>query len=38
MEIGNLPEKDFRGIMVKMMEKIQGIFNKELEDLMNIER
>ena len=44
VEIGNLPEKEFRVMMIKMIqdlgkrmeaqvEKIQGIFNKELEDL-----
>ena len=43
-EMGNLPEKEFRAITVKMIqnfrkrmeaqiEKIQEIFNKELEDL-----
>ena len=39
-EIGNLPEKEFRVITVKMiqnlrsrMEKIQEIFNKDLEEL-----
>ena len=39
-EIGSLPEKDFRVMIVKMiqnlgnrMEKIQETFNKELEEL-----
>ena len=43
-EIGNLPEKEFRVIMVRMIqnlgkrmeaqtEKIQEIFNKDIEDL-----
>ena len=39
-EIGNLPEKDFRVMIVKMiqnlgnrMEKIQERFNKDLEEL-----
>ena len=39
-EIGNLPEKEFRIIIVKMiqnlknrMEKIQETFNKDLEEL-----
>ena len=39
-EIGNLPEKDFRVMIVKMiqnlgnrMEKIQEMFNKYLEEL-----
>ena len=39
-EIGNLPEKEFRVIIVKMiqnlgnrMEKIQKTFNKDLEEL-----
>ena len=39
-EIGSLPEKEFRGMIVKMiqtlgnrMEKIQGMFNKDLEEL-----
>ena len=41
-EIGNLPEKDFRVMIVKMiqnlgnrMEKIQEIFNKDVEELKN---
>ena len=45
-EIGNLPEKEFRVIIVKMnqdlenrmeaqIEKIQEIFNKDLEGLKN---
>ena len=49
VEIGNLPEKEFRVMMIKMIqdlgkrmeaqvEKIQGIFNKELEDLKNEQR
>ena len=39
-EIGNLPEKEFRVMIVKMiqnlrnrMEKIQELFNKDLEEL-----
>ena len=43
-EIGKLPEKEFRVMIVKMMqnfrnrmeaqiEKIQGMFNKDLEEL-----
>ena len=39
-KIGNLPEKEFRVIIVKMiqnpgnkMEKIQEMFNKDLEEL-----
>ena len=39
-EIGSLPEKEFRGMIVKMiqnlgsrMEKIQEMFNKDLEEL-----
>ena len=39
-EIGRLPEKEFRVMIVKMiqnlgnrMEKIQGTFNKDLEEL-----
>ena len=39
-EIGNLPEKEFRVIIVKMiqnlrnrMEKIQETFNKDIEEL-----
>ena len=39
-EIGSLPEKEFRVMIVEMiqnlgnrMEKIQEMFNKELEDL-----
>ena len=39
-EIGSLPEKEFRVMIVKMMqnlgnrmEKIQEIFNRELEEL-----
>ena len=46
MEIGNLPEKEFRIMIVKMiqdlgkrmeakMEKMQEVFNKDLEDLKN---
>ena len=41
-EIGSLPEKEFRVMRVKMiqnlgnrMEKIQEIFNKDLEELKN---
>ena len=40
--IGNLPEEEFRVMRVKMiqnlgnrMEKIQEIFNKDLEELKN---
>ena len=40
VEIGNLPEKEFRIMTVKMiqnlgnrMEKIQEMFNKDLEEL-----
>ena len=39
-EVGNLPDKEFRVMMVKMiqnlrntMEKIQETFNKDLEEL-----
>ena len=46
MEIGNLPEKEFRIMIVKMIqdlgirmeaktEKIQEMFNKYLEELKN---
>ena len=46
MEIGNLPEKKFRIIIVKMIqdlgkrmeakiEKMQELFNKDLEELKN---
>ena len=45
-EIGNLPEKEFRELIVKMIqnlrnrmeartEKIQEMFNKDLEELKN---
>ena len=41
-EIGSLPEKEFRAMLVKMiqnlgnrMEKIQEMFNKYLEELKN---
>ena len=41
-EIGNLPEKEFRVMILKMiqnlrnkMEKIQETFNKDLEELKN---
>ena len=41
-EIGNLPEKEFRVMIVKMiqnfgnrMEKIKETFNKDLEELKN---
>ena len=48
MEVGNLPEKEFRIMIVKMtqdlgkrmeakIKKIQEMFNKELEDLKNKE-
>ena len=46
MEIGNLPEKEFRIMIVKMIqelgkrreakvEKMQEMFNKDLEELKN---
>ena len=46
VEIGNLPEKEFRIMIVKMiqdirkrmdakMEKMQEMFNKDLEELKN---
>ena len=46
MEIGNLPEKEFRIMIVKIiqdlgkrmeekMEKLQEVFNKDLEELKN---
>ena len=46
MEIGNLPEREFRKMIVKMIqdlgkrmevktEKMQEIFNKDLEELKN---
>ena len=49
MEIGNLPEKEFRIMIVKMIqdlrkrmeakfEKLQEMFNKHLEELKNKER
>ena len=49
MEIGNLPEKEFRIMIVKMIqdlakrmeakiEKMQEIFNKNLEVLTNKQR
>ena len=48
-EIGNLPEKEFRVMIVKMIqnlrnrkeawtEKIQKMFNKDLEELKNKQR
>ena len=48
-EIGNLPEKDFRVMIVKMIqnlgnrmeariEEIQAMFNKDLEELKNKQR
>ena len=48
MEIGNLSEKDFRTMIVKMihdlgkrmeakMEKMQEMFKKDLEELKNIQ-
>ena len=48
-EIGNLPEKEFRVMIVKMIqilgermeaeiEKMQEMFSKELEDLKNKQR
>ena len=47
VEIGNLPEKEFRVMIVKMtqdlrkrmeaqIEKIQEMFNKELEDIQEM--
>ena len=49
MEIGNLPEKQFRIMIVKMIqdlrkrmeakiEKMQEMFNKDLEELKNKQR
>ena len=49
VEIGNLPEKEFRIMIVKMIqdigkrmeakiEKMQEIFNKDLEELKNKQR
>ena len=49
VEIGNIPKKEFRVMIVKMIqdlgkrteaqtEKIQEMFNKGLEDLKNKER
>ena len=45
MEIGNLPEKEFRIMIVKMiqdlrniMEKMQKMFPKDLEELKNKKR
>ena len=49
VEIGNLPEKEFRIMIVKMIqdlgkrmeamiEKMQKIFNKDLEELKNKKR
>ena len=49
VEIGNLPEKEFRVMMVKMIqdvgkrmeakiEKIKEMFNKDLEELKNKQR
>ena len=44
-ELGKLPEKEFRIVIVKMikslenkMEKMQGSINKDLEELKNIQR
>ena len=48
-EIGNLPEKEFRVMIVKMIqklrnrmeaqiEKIQEMFNKDLEEIKNKQR
>ena len=41
-EVGNLPEKEFRVMIVKMiqnlryrMKKIQEMFNKDLEEVKN---
>ena len=45
MEIGNLPEKEFRIMIVKMIQDLrkrmggmQEIFTKELEELKNKQR
>ena len=45
VEIGNLPEKEFRIMIVKMiqdlrkrMEKMQEMFTKDLEELKNKQR
>ena len=49
MEIGNVPEKEFRIMRVKMIqdlgkmmeakiEKMQAMFNKDLEQLKNKQR
>ena len=49
MEIGNLPEKEFRIMIVKMIQdlgkrmeakikKMQEMFNKDLEELKNKQR
>ena len=49
MEIGNLPEKEFRIMIVKMIqdlgkrmeakiEKMQKMFNRDLEELKNKQR
>ena len=45
MEIGHLPEKEFRIMILKMiqdsgktMEKMQGMFTKDLEELKNKQR
>ena len=49
VEIGNLPEKEFRIMIVKMIqdlgkrmeakiEKMQEMYNKDLEDLKNKQR
>ena len=45
VEIGNLPEKEFRVMIVKMiqnlgnrMEEIQETFNKDLEELKSKQR
>ena len=43
MEIGNLPEKEFRIMIVKMiqdlrMEKMQEMFTKDLEELKDKQR
>ena len=42
MEIGNLPEKEFRVMTVKViqelgrkMDKLEGFLNKELENIKN---
>ena len=45
MEIGNLPEKEIRKMIVKMiqdlgdrMQKMQEMFNKDLDEVKNRQR